>query len=59
MMSEKKELIGQELKVINIGLETFFETLKNQGVEVIHVDWHPPAEGDSRMIEILDKLELL
>ena len=58
-MSEKKELIGQELKVINIGLETFFETLKNQGVEVIHVDWHPPAEGDSRMIEILDKLELL
>lgn len=55
-MSEKSKLIDQELKVINIGLETFFENLKNQGVDVVHVDWRPPADGDSKLIDILEKL---
>ena len=58
-MSEKKELVNQELKVINMGVDAFLENLEEQGVEVVHVDWHPPAGGDKRMIDILDKLDSL
>lgn len=59
MMSNEKLLIDQELKIINIGLDLFYQDLKDLGVEVVHVDWRPPADGDSKMIDILDKLELL
>ncbi len=58
-MSDNKMLIDQELRVINIGLDSFFESLKDLGVEVIHVDWRPPADGDSKLIDILEKLESL
>jgi len=47
----------QRIKVINIGLELFAETLKEQGVAVIHVDWRPPAGGDRKMVGLLNKLE--
>ena len=50
------KLVGAELKVINIGAKTFYDSLKDQGVEVVHVDWRPPAGGDLGLIEILDKL---
>jgi FdrA protein len=41
---------------INVGLERFAESLAAQEVEVIQVDWRPPAGGDERLLEILDKL---
>ena len=56
-MADEKLLTDQELKVINIGLDSFFEDLKDLGVEVIHVDWRPPADGDSKLLDILDKLD--
>lgn len=58
-MDKEMELITKPIKVINIGIDSFLESLKMQGIDVIHVDWRPPAEGDSRLIEILDKLEFL
>lgn len=51
-----KKLPGQKLKIINIGIQTFAEDLKKQNVEVIHVDWRPPAGGDMEILELLDKL---
>lgn len=45
-----------ELKVINIGVKTFYEVLKEQGVRVIHVGWCPPAGGDADLTRILEKL---
>ena len=53
---EMTELFGKELKVIDMGLESFHESLKEQGVEVLHVDWKPPAGGNKRLMEILKKL---
>jgi len=41
---------------INIGLERFAEGVAAQGAEVVHVDWRPPAGGDARLGEILEKL---
>lgn len=43
-------------KVVNVGLELFADSLRAQGVEVIAVDWQPPAGGKQRLIEMLDRL---
>jgi len=49
-------LLGKPLAVINVGLEIFRESLLKQGVKVIHVSWRPPAGGDDRLANILEKL---
>ncbi len=41
---------------INIGVYDFADSLKIQGVEVVHINWTPPAGGDPDLIELLDKL---
>ena len=51
------DLFGQELTVINLGLELFGEALTEQGVEVVQMDWRPPAGGDEELIGLLDRLE--
>ena len=49
-------MLGKDLKVVNLGLELFAETLEQYGVAVVHLDWRPPAGGDPRLIEILRQL---
>jgi FdrA protein len=44
-------------KAINVGLETFFESVVAQGAQAIHVDWRPPAGGDERLMGILAKMK--
>ncbi len=39
------DLFRQPLKPINLGLESFRESIAAQGVEVVAVDWRPPLEG--------------
>ena len=56
-MAEKEKLFNSELKVINIGIKMFAEDLESQNVEVIHVDWQPPAGGDLDILKLLEKLE--
>jgi len=51
------ELFKQELKVINMGLRSFANDLKSQGVTVIHVDWRPVAGGNKKMASLLSKLK--
>ena len=57
-MNETKTgtLLDDPLKVVNIGLEGFASELKQQGVEVIQVDWAPPAGGDPKLADLLSKL---
>lgn len=38
-----KDLFTGELKVINIGLKSFKDTLDAQNVSSVHVDWRPPV----------------
>jgi len=49
------ELLEHGPVVINLGVEDFAESLRAQEVEVVHVDWTPPAGGDREMIELLDQ----
>lgn len=48
-------LSSGELKIINLGLSQFAETLDALGVKVVHVDWHPPTRG-SELTDILTAL---
>jgi FdrA protein len=48
--------LAPPIAAINVGLERFAESLAAQEVEVTQVDWRPPAGGDERLLEILEKL---
>ena len=43
---------------INVGLESFTDSLAEQEIDVLQVDWRPPAGGDRRLLEILDRLRV-
>ena len=59
-MEDRKDpiqnLLDGPVAVVNIGLAQFARTLEGQGVDVVQVDWSPPAGGDKRLIDLLDKL---
>ena len=57
-ISKEKTILTEKLKVVNIGISTFADDLRSQGVEVVHVDWKPPADGDIEMLKLLEKLGL-
>lgn len=40
------QLFTKDLEVINIGLSSFADSIKQAGGRVTHLDWKPPAEGD-------------
>jgi deoxyribodipyrimidine photolyase-like uncharacterized protein len=42
------QLFNSELKVINIGLQHFAETLRNQGIKVEQVEWQPQSEKNTK-----------
>ena len=50
------DLFGAELRVVNVGLESFALELEGLGVPVIHVGWSPPAGGDPKMAALLAAL---
>jgi hypothetical protein len=52
-VSSLARLLGAEIRVINVGLESFALELDRLGVAVIHVDWAPPAGGDPRRAALL------
>ena len=56
MKSKINELLQKPVIVINIGLKKFAEGLETQQVEVVQVDWVPPAGGDKEMMGLLDQL---
>ncbi|HIQ01117.1 MAG TPA: hypothetical protein EYH30_03150, partial [Anaerolineales bacterium] len=42
MTGKVQELFGRPLYVVNVGLRSFTESLEQQGVPVVQVDWRPP-----------------
>lgn len=49
-------LFTKELVVVNMGLDSFAENLRKEKVDVLQMDWRPPAGGDKHVISLLDKL---
>jgi hypothetical protein len=56
MQPKINELLQKPIVVINLGLTKFAESLENQQVDVLQVDWIPPAGGDKEMMDLLDQL---
>jgi hypothetical protein len=54
--SKSRELLAAGPRVVNVGLEMFAANLAARGARVVHVEWSPPAGGDSRLAGLLDKL---
>lgn len=55
-MSRINELFKQDLKVVNMGLESFYNDLKAQKVETIQMNWRPRAGGNPKMLALLKRL---
>ena len=51
------EMLKKPMAAINVGLESFAENLKDQGAPNIQVDWKPPAGGNERMMNILERMK--
>lgn len=49
----------REPKIINVGAKNFYDSLKAQEADSVHVDWRPLAGGDREMVGLLDKLKKL
>ncbi|HMR63635.1 MAG TPA: hypothetical protein PKE64_06430 [Anaerolineae bacterium] len=49
--------LTQSLSAINVGLESFTESLVSQEAAVIHVNWKPPAGGNEKLMGILERMK--
>ena len=56
MSNAVEDLLKSPLHVVNVGLEACSRDLEARGVDVVQVDWSPPAGGDSRLADLLAKL---
>jgi len=50
------EFFSRPLRVVNVGLSSFAETLRSFGTPVLDVDWRPPAGGDPELVAVIDRL---
>jgi FdrA protein len=44
---------------VNVGLESFHDSLIAQGVSAVHLDWSPPAYGNEKLAGILERMKRL
>jgi FdrA protein len=49
-------LLNSPIIAVNIGVKSFADNLELQKIEVVHVNWRPPAGGDQEMMDILEDL---
>jgi DNA-binding TFAR19-related protein (PDSD5 family) len=56
MHTKIDEMLQKPLVVINLGLKKFSESLEEQKIEVIQVDWVPQAGGDKEMMDLLEQI---
>ena len=49
-------LLEGPIVAINMGLADFAASLAAQEVQVVQVDWTPPAGGDQQMMDLLEAL---
>ncbi|NLW29212.1 MAG: acyl-CoA synthetase FdrA [Erysipelothrix sp.] len=55
--SQMLDLIQTKPRVINIGVESFNDSIKENGATSVQFSWRPRAGGNKRMIKLLDALE--
>lgn len=56
-VSVNLEQLRQPFAAINVGLESFYDSLVSQSSRAVHVDWRPPAGGSERMASLLARMK--
>lgn len=51
------ERLTQPFAALNVGLESFYDSLTAQGAAAVHIDWRPPAGGNEKLAGILSRLK--
>jgi FdrA protein len=51
------EQLNQPFAAINVGLESFYESLISQGAQAVHMDWRPPAGGNEKLASLLARMK--
>lgn len=55
-MASLNNLFTSPVKIINVGLPSFFADLRSQGITAVQVDWQPPAGGNAKVAALLDRV---
>jgi FdrA protein len=50
-------VLADPFSAINVGLESFSESLTAQETPVLQVDWRPPAVGNEKLMSILERMK--
>jgi FdrA protein len=50
------DVLNKPLAAINVGLESFMDSLIAQQAQAIQVDWRPPAGGNEKLMSILERM---
>ena len=45
------------IAAVNVGLESFYDSLVSQGAQAVHVEWKPPAGGNEKLAGILARMK--
>ncbi|MEE9561672.1 MAG: acyl-CoA synthetase FdrA [Thermoanaerobaculia bacterium] len=51
------DVLSSPVVAINVGLESFYDSLTGQGVEAVQLEWRPPAGGDVQLMSILERMK--
>lgn len=46
---------NQKPRIVNLGIQTFFDALVAQGATCVQLDWTPPARQDAETESLLDQ----
>lgn len=59
-MTERKinDLFGKSLSVVNVGLKSMAEPMRDQEIPVVDVEWQPPREGVVRLHVTKDGIDI-
>ena len=52
-----KPIVSSEIHCITLGLTDFYQCFLEQEVPTTHVDWRPPANGNPKLMALLDQLK--
>lgn len=56
-MAPLNNLFQQKINVVNVGLELFYDSLVDQNINTVHLQWKPPAGGNPMLATILSELD--
>ena len=46
--------MSEKLRIVNIGISSFYDALTAQDCDAVQIDWHPPVKISDEMNHILD-----